>query len=196
MFHDRRTVLSALGLALPFGLAARAGSAAPTGPPPVLRFRPFEEAVREAFAVVPPDESFPCRRVEVGHADALQTGVQGCHNDRPFAGFPAGHLRIVRAGSEPGPAVGGVRLYASTVDVVLTDAGRPRFRRGPEDPARGTARPRARAVEAGGSPASLSRRGGAPPPLLPLLRPGPGACRARRRRPAGTSSRARRTRPR
>ena len=41
--------------------------------------------------------------VEVGHSEQVQAGVQGCHNDRPFAGFPAGHLRIVRTGSEPGP---------------------------------------------------------------------------------------------
>lgn len=57
---------------------------------------------------------------EVGHSADVLAGVQGCHNDRPFAGFPAGHLRIVRTGSGPGPVVGGVRLYVATVDVVLT----------------------------------------------------------------------------
>jgi hypothetical protein len=31
-----------------------------------------------------------CRRVEIGHCEQVQTGIQGCHNDRPFAGFPAG----------------------------------------------------------------------------------------------------------
>ena len=41
------------------------------------------------------------------------------HNDRPFAGFPAGHLRIVRTGCEPGPVIRGVRLYVATVDVAL-----------------------------------------------------------------------------
>lgn len=124
MSHDRRSVLAAIGLVLPLGIPARATApAAPTGAPPVLRFRSFEESVREAFAAVRAStvsESFPCRRIEVGYSELLQTGVQGCHNDRPFAGFPTGYLRIVRAGFEPGPVVGGVRLYASTVDVTLT----------------------------------------------------------------------------
>jgi hypothetical protein len=122
MSHDRRTVLAAIGLVLPFGIGSRARAAAPVGPPPVLRFRPFEEALREAFASGDdvPGVLLPCRRVEVGHSDLLQAGVQGCHNDRPFAGFPAGHLRLVRIGCEPGPAVGGARLYVCTVDVVLT----------------------------------------------------------------------------
>jgi hypothetical protein len=123
MSHDRRSVLSALGLALPFGLAnvRPASASAPAGPPPVLRLRPFEEGVRAAFARPPAaGESADTRRVEVGHCDLLQTGVQGCHNALPFAGFAPGHLRIVRAGCEPGPAVGGVRLYASAVEVALT----------------------------------------------------------------------------
>ena len=129
MSHDRRSILSAIGVMLPFGLAAGARAAAPaaqTGPAPVLRLRSFEEAVRAAFdgpapAGGPgPFEGFPCRRVEVGHSDLLQAGVQGCHNAAAFAGFPAEHLRIVRAGSEPGPARGGVRLYVATVDVALT----------------------------------------------------------------------------
>lgn len=125
MDRDRRSILAALGLALPFGLGSRAaGASAPAGPLPGLRFRPFEEAVRAAFSVVggPTIEvgGYSGRRVEVGQTDLLHGGVQGCHNDRPFAGFPAGHLRIVRAGCEPGPVVGGVRLYVSTVDVVLT----------------------------------------------------------------------------
>lgn len=127
MDHGRRSVLAALGLAAPFGFWGRADAASSPGGPPALRLRPFEQAVREAFASAGPhasDEPFPCRRVEVGHSDLLRLGIQGCHNDRPFAGFPAGHLRIVRTGSEPGPAVGGVRLYVSTVDVAHT-AGRP-----------------------------------------------------------------------
>jgi hypothetical protein len=124
MFSDRRSVLSALALFLPFGLAAR-GRSPSVGPPPVLRFRPFEEAVREAF-LVPSGAAW--RRVEVGHAPALAAGVQGCHNDRPFAGFPAGHLRITQVGSGPGPAVGGVRLYVCTVDVMRTG--------GPDGPSR------------------------------------------------------------
>ena len=65
-------------------------------------------------------QSSSCRRIEIGHSEQVRAGVQGCHNDRPFAGFPAGHLRIVRTGSEPGPMDRGVRLYVSTVDVALT----------------------------------------------------------------------------
>ncbi|VTT97720.1 unnamed protein product [Gemmataceae bacterium] len=125
MTHDRRTVLASLGLALPFGLD-RLVAAAPTGPAPVLRLRSFEEAVRAAFGPdagtgTSPfaDASLPCRRIEVGHSAEVLAGVQGCHNDRPFAGFPAGHLRIVRTGAGPGPIVGGVRLYVATLDVVL-----------------------------------------------------------------------------
>ncbi|MGE3818904.1 MAG: hypothetical protein AB7I30_05670 [Isosphaeraceae bacterium] len=52
--------------------------------------------------------------------------MQGCHNDRLFAGFPAGRLRIVRSGAEPGPVYQGVRLHVSTVDVALTDGLTPR----------------------------------------------------------------------
>ena len=127
MLRDRRSVLAALGLAVPFGIDPRA-SAAPVGPAPGLRFRSFEEAVREAFASAgPADDGVPWRRVEVGHSDAVQAGLQGCHNDRPFAGFPAGHLRIVRTSCEPGPAVNGVRLYTATVDVAVVGGpgGRP-----------------------------------------------------------------------
>lgn len=123
MSHDRRSVIAALGLVLPLGFPGRSAVAgAPRLRPPVLRLRSFEEAVREAFATLRPrtdSDPFPCRRVEVGRSELLATGVQGCHNDRPFAGFPAGHLRIVRTGSEPGPEVCGVRLYVSTVDVAL-----------------------------------------------------------------------------
>lgn len=126
----RRAILSAISAVLPFGLARRAGAATNrSGVGPMLRFRPFEEAVRAAFArrePAPPGTSagpgpvLPCRRVEVGPSEEVRAGLQGCHNDRPFAGFPAGHLRIVRSGSEPGPLWQGVRLYVSTVDVVLT----------------------------------------------------------------------------
>lgn len=125
MLRDRRSVLAALGLAVPFGIPARA-SAAPVGPAPGLRFRSFEDAVREAFAAPAPD-GWAAWRVEVGHSDEVRAGLQGCHNDRPFAGFPAGHLRIVRTGCEPGPAVNGVRLYVATVDVAVADGpgGRP-----------------------------------------------------------------------
>lgn len=131
MKQSRRSLLSAFGLALPFGLGARVG-AAPSSLPgagPVLRFLPFEEAVREAFADQARDRKnnanshdliSACRRVEVGHSDRVRAGLQGCHNARPFAGFPEGHLRIVRAGSAPGPIWQGVRLYVSTVDIALT----------------------------------------------------------------------------
>lgn len=125
---SRRSILSALGVALPWGLGAAAkasGGGGPAVPAPVLRFRPVEDAVRAAFADrgrtgLDDAHGLPCRRVEVGHSELTQAGVQGCHNDRPFAGFPAGHLRLVRVGSEPGPLRDGVRLYVSTIDVVLT----------------------------------------------------------------------------
>jgi len=121
---SRRSILSAIGLGIPFGVGSRL-QASRSPPVASLRFRPFEEAVRSAFA----DESlkdqttvqgFPRRRIEVGPCDRVQAGVQGCHNDRPFAGFPAGSLRIVRTGAEPGPVVYGLRLFVATVDVVLT----------------------------------------------------------------------------
>ncbi|MBN8901034.1 hypothetical protein J0H58_09835 [bacterium] len=113
--HDRRSVLAALGLAVPFGIDTRA-AAAPVGPAPGLKFRSFEDAVRAAFAAPAPDGA-AWRRVEVGHSDEIRAGVQGCHNDRPFAGFAAGQLRILRTGCEAGPVVRGVRLYVATVDV-------------------------------------------------------------------------------
>ncbi|MDG3005052.1 hypothetical protein [Paludisphaera mucosa] len=129
MPHSRRSVLSALGAALPFGLgeSVRAGAdalKAPADAAPTLRFRPFEDAVREAFAGPGDGRGSTCRRVEIGCSEQVQAGVQGCCNDRPFAGFPAGRLRIVRSGFEPGPVRGGVRLYVATLDVVRTD-GRP-----------------------------------------------------------------------
>jgi len=133
---SRRSVLSALGLAFPIALGTRAGAA---GSPAVdesmsLRFHSFEESVRAAFADVNADSRGetgdfaavdPCRRVEVGYSDLVRTGLQGCYNDRPFAGFPAGHLRITSTGSEPGTVVRGVRLYLTTVDIALT-RGTPR----------------------------------------------------------------------
>ncbi len=121
MTITRRCILSAIGAALPFGIGAGVkarGSA--FGTPPTLRFRSFEEVVREAFADRSNDQTAPCRRVEIGHSEQVRVGVQGCHNDRPFAGFPACHLRIVRTESEPGPVWQGVRLYVSTVDITLT----------------------------------------------------------------------------
>lgn len=123
MNATRRSLVSLLGLLVPYGLLARAAG---SGNGPALRFRRFEDAVREAFRdeTPSPNTPLPRRRFEVGHSDVVQAGVQGCHNDRPFAGFPAGHLRIVRSGAEPGPAHGGVRLYVTTVEVVLT-GGRP-----------------------------------------------------------------------
>jgi hypothetical protein len=130
MSHDRRSVLTAIGLSLPLGLDTRlVAITLPVGPAPVLRLRPFEEAVREAFGTIAlsssvgvkaPDGPVPCRRIEIGHSEEVLAGVQGCHNDRPFAGYPAGHLRIVRTGSGPGAIVHGVRLYVATVDVALT----------------------------------------------------------------------------
>jgi hypothetical protein len=134
MIQSRRSLLTAIGLSLPSGLVARAGRPdSPADQPLVLRLRPFEEAVREAFAgheqvprsdVAGSDEIRFRHRLEVGHSDLIRNGVQGTHNDRPFARVPARHLRIVRTAFEPGREIRGVRLYVATVDVVLTD-GRP-----------------------------------------------------------------------
>ncbi|QEL17618.1 hypothetical protein [Limnoglobus roseus] len=122
MNQDRRSVITALGLALPFGSPARASG--PAGPAPWLSLRSFEDAVRDAFH----GGAIGCRRIAVGHSAAVEAGLQGCTNDRLFAGFPAGRLRIVGGGSQPGPIVSGVRLYVTTVDVRVTTgptAGRP-----------------------------------------------------------------------
>jgi hypothetical protein len=126
---NRRSLLSGFGLAIPFGLGVRAvASSRPSAEAPALRFLSFEEAVREAFADAERDSDgetsnptpvIPCRRVEVGPSDLVRTGLQGCHNDRPFAGYPTGHLRIISTGSQPGPIRQGVRLYVSTVDIAL-----------------------------------------------------------------------------
>lgn len=121
MRHDRRTLLAALGCSLPFGFFGGTRAAAPLVPPPSLGFRSFEDALRtEVDALQPSAGTRRSVRVEVGHSDLLLAGVQGCHNHRPFAGFPQGQLRIVRVGSGPGPNLGGVRLYVCTLDVVLT----------------------------------------------------------------------------
>lgn len=116
MTTDRRAALAALGATLPLGLPALAGTA-PHVAAPGLRLVAFEAAVLAAFRAAPDAAEV---RVEVGHSAAVQAGLQGCVNDRPFAGFPAGGLRVVRAGGGPGPAVGGVRLYVATVDVART----------------------------------------------------------------------------
>ena len=119
MPQTRRSILAAIGAALPFGLAARSKAAdSPLPPAPTLRFQSFEAAVRAEFAQ---PGSATWRRVEVGPSALIQAGVQGSHNDRPFAGFPTGHLRITRTGSEPGPTRQGVRLYVTTVDVTRPD---------------------------------------------------------------------------
>jgi len=116
---SRRSILSAIGATLPFGLGSRSGElTTPDGAAPVVGFRQFEEAVRERLG--DRDRALRSCRVEVGDSEQIRAGVQGCHNDRPFAGFPAGHLRIVRTGSEPGPTWRGVRLYLTTVEVALT----------------------------------------------------------------------------
>ena len=126
MPHSGRSLLSAMAVALPIGLGTRVeASMTPVVKVPMLRFRPFEEAVREAFGDRDSmsnmtGQTYPCRRVEIGHSEQVRAGVQGCYNDRPFAGFPAGHLRLVRTGSEPGPIWQGIRLYISTVDIALT----------------------------------------------------------------------------
>ena len=92
MNQTRRSLLSAIALALPFGIGSRVkGASSQPGVAPALRFRPFEDAVREAFADRDPSKSAPdrpssWRRVEVGHSKQVQEGLQGSHNDRPFAG--------------------------------------------------------------------------------------------------------------
>lgn len=126
---SRRSILSAIACALPFGIGSRLTASAPLEAPPRLQFRSFENAVREAFAnssqaslevATSSGEAVCRRRIEVGHSEQIRAGVQGCVNDRAFAGFRAGCLRIVRSGSEPGPVRQGVRLYITTVDVALT----------------------------------------------------------------------------
>ncbi len=118
MHLDRRSVLAVLGTGIPL-VAARATTDAPASASaaPSLRFVPFEEAVRTAFRGVSTDGT---RRVAVGCSDLVRAGVQRCVNSRPFAGFPAGGLRIVRTVSEPGPVVSGVRLLVTFVDVAVT----------------------------------------------------------------------------
>ncbi len=127
MNPTRRSLLSAIGVALPLGIAipprARRNLATHASAP-VLRFRSFEEAVRAVFQA-DDSQSAVCHRIEIGHSDQVRAGIQGCHNDRPFAGFPAGSLRILRIGSEPGPIHQGVRLYISTVDVARTNGMTP-----------------------------------------------------------------------
>ncbi len=129
---SRRTLLSAFSVALPFGIGSRIpGSEIASEGPPLIRFRSFETAVRAAFAGPPEsdsgervgdgDETF-CRRIEVGDSELVRAGLQGCQNDRPFAGFAEGALRIVRTGFAPGPARRGARLYVSTIDIALTDS--------------------------------------------------------------------------
>jgi len=130
MNHDRRAMLATLGLAVPFGFErwAVASPSRPAGSVMGLTLRSFEDGVREAFRLFPSADAPARRRVAVGHGPAVEAGLQGCVNDRPFAGFLPGCLRIVRTGSEPGPTVSGVRLYLATVDLIRNDTtipGRP-----------------------------------------------------------------------
>lgn len=127
MNHDRRAILATLGLTVPLGLARWAGGTPPLEMPSVaLRLQAFESGVREAFRLSSPEaEPSARRRVAVGHGPAVEAGLQGCVNDRPFAGFPPGGLRIVRTCSEPGPTIGGVRLYRTTVDLIRSDPATP-----------------------------------------------------------------------
>lgn len=123
---SRRSVVASIGALLPLGAGRRTVAAPPPAPlTSTLHFQPFEEALRAAFATAPSgtgagsDGPNVWRRVEIGDSDLVRGGLQGRHNDRPFAGFPAGRLRIIRTGSTPGPLRSGVRLYVTTVDVFL-----------------------------------------------------------------------------
>ena len=126
MNHDRRAALAAFGLAAPFGVGRLAG-AAPLyrGGNVGIALRSFENGVREAFRLFAPADAPAWRRVAVGHSPAVESGLQGCVNDRPFAGFLPGRLRVVRTGTEPGPTIGGVRLYLATVDLIRNDPDTP-----------------------------------------------------------------------
>ncbi len=118
MSHTRRTILSFFGAALPFGICHNGRATPRAAPaPPALGFRSFEAGVRAAFA----NDASPAatRRVELGCSEQVFSGIQGCHNDRPFAGFETGRLRIVRVGTGPGSMLGGVRLFVTTVDVAV-----------------------------------------------------------------------------
>lgn len=122
---NRRSLLSTFTAVFPLSLAPTATATAGTDPAPRLGFRPVEDAVREAFArqsrggASPLSTGCTCR-VEIGPSGALLGGLPGRRNSRPFAGFPAGQLRIVRTSTEPGPIRHGVRLYVTTVEIAWT----------------------------------------------------------------------------
>lgn len=118
MSMNRRAALSVLGVTLPWGLV-RAAPLITGSRQARLHYRSFESSVREAFRDCSPQETPACRRIEVGYTDLLQTVAIGCQNAKPFAGFPIGQLCITRCGSEPGSAVGGVRLFVTWVEVLL-----------------------------------------------------------------------------
>ena len=124
MPQTRRSLLTAVGTAVPLAIAsqARSEAAAPTfeDGPLTVRYQKFEDAVRRAFAQPAADGTKP-RRVEVGANELFEAGLQGCTNREPFAGFRPGQLRIVRAGSAPGPAVRGFRAYISWVELVADE---------------------------------------------------------------------------
>jgi hypothetical protein len=131
MNSTRRSIISTLGLMVPIGLAGHAfGADTSVVPTLELKFRSFEDRVREAFSEQQSDANGPStlrstelsQRIEVGYSEDVEAGLQGCYNDRSFAGFPAGCLRIVRVGSGPGSVHAGVRLHVTTVEVVLTDS--------------------------------------------------------------------------
>lgn len=114
---SRRSILAVLGAALPFGLGTRAAATATSYANLELKFRSLEDALRSATVG---RREGNLLTVEVGDSEEVRSGLQGSHNSRPFAGFPAGHLRIIRTGSGPGPAFGGVRLYTTTLEIECT----------------------------------------------------------------------------
>jgi hypothetical protein len=121
MYPDRRSVLGALGIGFPF-LAHSMGVSASSLGPASLRMIRFEDAVREALLS---NAVKQVHRVAVGWCELVQSGLQGCVNMYSFAGQPAGCLRIVRTGSEPGPVINGARLCQAFVDLIRSDPNLP-----------------------------------------------------------------------
>jgi len=129
MDHNRRAILSTIGLTVPLALERWASAAPPAETSSmVLKLQTFEGGVREAFRLSHRAGPSAKRRVAVGHGPAVEAGLQGCVNDRAFAGFPQGCLRIIQTSLEPGPTINGVRLYLATVDLMRSNpdtSGRP-----------------------------------------------------------------------
>ena len=109
MNHSRRSLLSALGVALPFGLGARAGASRPADRPRRSgSARSRRPCARPSRTRRPVDDAAvaPCRRVEVGHSERSGPGSRAATTTARSPASPPATCGSSGPGPSRGPAGG------------------------------------------------------------------------------------------